>query len=263
MGLIGWLVPTPGTRMSGEPNTPAGREFLNALLEQEGRFEATFWAWISSETSENGPDLLEALGIVLSFLDRIAACRWGCDDSEHNHPERHLATRAYSNARAAVRLLSGGYFAEAVTIFRSLGEAANLMYLLLESEEEREKFRNASESARQKHFGAGEVRRKLEGLGKGIYLNQRPYKALSRSVVHPSTASVSLSHHVSGTSTMGGDDERVATLKCFYALATQICGVLLCGMELLDEPADKMAALQAVTELQDAIEPRMAVLIPE
>ena len=214
-------------RMSGETNTPAGRDFLKGLLDQECRFEAMFWAWISAETPDNDPDLLGALGAVLSFLDRIAVCRWGCDDSEHDHLERHIATRAYSSAKAAIRLLSGGYFGETVTIIRTLGETANLMYLLMESEEERERFRNASESAKGKHFGAGAVRRKLEGLGKDSLLARQPYQALSRSMVHPSTASVSLSHQVSSRSTMGGDDERVATLKGFHVIGTLICSVLL------------------------------------
>ena len=150
--------------------------------------------------------------------------------------------------------MRSGYFAEAIATIRTLGEAVNLMHLLMASKEEREKFLNATESARGKHFGAGEVRKKLEGLGKGIFLAQQPYQALSRSGVHPSTAWLSLTHRVSGTSTMGGEDERVATLKALYVIGTQSCSVLLCGMELLDKPADKQAALQAAAKLQGAID---------
>lgn len=251
-----------GHSLSDEPPDPTGREFLRVLLEHEDRFEARFGTWISTESPANSPDLLDSLGDVLLFLDRMASCHWGC--TVRDHPERHVASSAYSSAKASLRLLRGGYMAEAIATIRTLGEAANLMYLLGESEQERTKFRNASARSREKHFGAGVVRRKLEGLGKGMVLAQQPYQAVSRSMVHPSTVPASMTHHVLWSSTLSEDSgEREAALKALYTTGSLLCTVLLAGMRLFDRPPHDQAALQAAARLQAALDSRMVVLMEE
>jgi hypothetical protein len=83
-----------------------GAEFIKLLekLENDG------FARSSDQLPEMGkaaPQTLEHLGTVLSLLDRLASCHWGCKGGDH--VAEYLAGRCCSSARASLRLLRHGY----------------------------------------------------------------------------------------------------------------------------------------------------------
>ncbi len=59
-----------------------GREYLGLTWEQEESCQRVTDEWFPT-AGVKAPDCLDNLGIVLSFLDRLATCWWGCRGGEH------------------------------------------------------------------------------------------------------------------------------------------------------------------------------------
>jgi hypothetical protein len=114
---------------------PDGLEFLRAVWAQEDECASTTDRVIS-DFGKSAPKTLQHLGTVLSYLDRVSTCHWQCfGGDESDHRVEYLLGRAYSRSRAALRLLRLGFYDEALSLTRMVGESANLLLLfLLDSE---------------------------------------------------------------------------------------------------------------------------------
>src|SRR5262245_7319979 len=62
----------------------------------------------------------ENLGTLLSLLDRMASCFWGCHGKEHVFED--LVGRAVSASLAALRLIEFGHYDEALALIRGIAE---------------------------------------------------------------------------------------------------------------------------------------------
>ena len=144
---------------SSNPKIPIGTEFLDLLRQQERSCEASFDSWLP-HAGKKAPQTIETLGTVLSYLDRIASCWWGCDGGDHQ--QERLVGRAASNARAALLLIRAGYYDEALGVVRQIGELVNLLWLFMNSNESLLEWRNANENVRRRSFSAVRVRERLE-----------------------------------------------------------------------------------------------------
>ena len=64
--------------MSENRDGPVGRAYLEDARNLERSREVLFEQWLASDVTVDAPDILEALGTVLSFLDTIQTCPFGC-----------------------------------------------------------------------------------------------------------------------------------------------------------------------------------------
>ena len=240
--------------MENRQKIPTGREFLSAVREQEEQFQVIFEEWAAADIDFGTADLLERLEAALSYLDCVPRCRWGCEDSGADHLEKHIIARTSSNARVAIRLSMFGYLSEAFAITRSMGEVANLMHLFRASEDSLEMYRNASASGRNKHFSAGKVREKLDGLNVGSFMDRELYGNLSREFVHTSANWSPLSHSISEAPETRRQDELEGVLIILMGVANWVSTALSFVNRLNEQEEDKLDALVANKELLDALD---------
>src|SRR5436853_7570679 len=76
---------------------------------------------------EKAPVCYEVLGMTLALLDCAAGCYWGCARGDHRL--EYLVGRSANSAYAAINLAMKGYYDQALSLARTLGEIANLLSL--------------------------------------------------------------------------------------------------------------------------------------
>ncbi len=109
---------------NGISKLPRGQQFLDLLSAQEERCLAETRSHLP-DLGKTAPKTIEHLGTVLSMLDRVASCSWGCAGGDH--VAEFVVARCTNTARASLRLLNHGYYDESLSMTRSLAEAANLL----------------------------------------------------------------------------------------------------------------------------------------
>ena len=232
------------------PKIPIGAEFLDLLRQQERICEASFDSWLP-HAGKKAPQTTEALGTVLSYLDRIASCWWGCDGGDHQ--QERLVGRAASNARATLLLLRAGYYDEALGVVRQIGELANLLWLFMNSDESFLEWRSANEKVRRRSFSAVRVRERLEGIGVLMPMDETLYGRLSGMSIHANPETTPQSHSVLAIPTMGAYFQEVGALVVLNHLASLAGFALWFGSTLLQQPADQVIALKAARRLVESI----------
>jgi hypothetical protein len=160
---------------------PVGDEFLALAATGEQACE--------KHTLESGkrlgrkaPECRHLLGTVLSMLYREACCFYGCVPDDHL-PQR-IAGRITSNALSSFRLLVRGYYDESFNLTRSIGEAANLLFLCTFRREEFERWRNANDRDRWNMFKPAMVRASLKKAGLPVPIDDERYRLLCSIAVH-------------------------------------------------------------------------------
>jgi hypothetical protein len=106
---------------------------------------------------------LHALGTMLSFLDRLALCAWGC--SRGDHVLEYITGRVVGYSQSAFMMAKAGLYDEALLIVRSAGEIANLFTLFSANSPSFSEWKTLPEKQRKSNFGPGTVRRKLASIG--------------------------------------------------------------------------------------------------
>ena len=239
--------------MNENPDRPVGRAYLEDVRNLERNREVLFEEWLASDVTVDAPDILEAIGTALEFLDTIQTCPFGCQLNDGSHLELHFLARANSNAKAAMRILLTGYFAEASALIRSLSEIDDLLRLFLLSRESFEKFRNASEGVRGGQFGPAQVRHQLNVHLEGnfpVESNREYYQLLSRSFAHffsTGNYSHNASEMCADAGGLGlesvGRPEMMATLMALNLIANSVSTALLFAVPILDSNERRWAAL--------------------
>lgn len=108
----------------------------------------------------------ENLGTLLSLLDRMASCYWGCHGKEHVIED--LVGRAVSSSRAALRLIEFGHYDDALALTRGIVEIGNLMWLFYIKPDELRDWIDISEKERRSRFSPLGVRKAIEVAGSVI-----------------------------------------------------------------------------------------------
>ena len=122
--------------------------------------------------------LIPSMERVLSYLDAISSCAFGCEQGDH--ALERLLFRCCNRARAAVRLSRLGYYDESLMITRALGEAANLMLLFTIDASVVDAWRRQEKWARS----AVEIRKALEVANHIAAVDQSRYSILSGLAAH-------------------------------------------------------------------------------
>ncbi len=239
--------------MSNETNNsdqfPQGRAFLDLIWSQEDKCEETTAQQIPT-MGVKAAQCLEQLGTVLSLLDRLATCHWGC--REGDHIIEYLVGRGYSSARAGLRLLHFGFYDEALVMARNIGEIANLLFLFFNAPTEFEQWKQASERERRNNYSAYAVRMRLETLGVPLPVDQDRYSYLSGSATHVTPTTKPQSHNIMGQPVLGAFFQEVGVLLALNEIAGTIAIIAISAAKLvqLDDTLRKYIGQEALKLLR-------------
>ena len=150
------------------------------------KFEEECRRRTDSFLAELPPEQVHALrdyDLLLEQLYKFACCFWGCHGKEH--VLEHLAGRCVSSLVSARRLIEAGYYDEALSLIRSVGEIANLLNLFWADNAEIRPWLDSPEKERRRRFSPVQVRRKLGELQTMVPFNDTHYHRLCELSVHP------------------------------------------------------------------------------
>ena len=176
---------------------------------------------------EKVSQLVPRLGTTLSLLDRIASCHWGCGGGDH--VVEYLCGRAVSNGRAALRLATLGLYDESLSLTRSVGEIANLLFLFADSPAELAAWKAISRSDRIRQYGPGAVRGKLAKSSKIVPISLERYQLLCERATHVTPETRPQAHNLYGLPSTGGRFQIAGFLLCLNELALPIAIVSYCA----------------------------------
>jgi hypothetical protein len=128
------------------------------FLERIAQFEtecATATARELPKVGVKGRDCYEALGMTLALMDCAASCYWGCAGGDHRL--EFLIGRATNSAYAALSLATKGYYDQALSSARTLGEIANLLAFFAADRAKIDEWKSADEPTRKRSFSAVRV----------------------------------------------------------------------------------------------------------
>jgi hypothetical protein len=174
-----------------EQVVPEGTEFLKMVADLENRCELETLERLP-QMGKKAPECIRALGTVLSLLDRLSSCWWGCQQGTHTI--ERLVFRSVSLGRASVRLSGFGFYDEALALNRSMCEIANLLCLFKLDADAVKDWAEATPQRRKEAFGPVKVRLRIEGLGHNVPIDEHRYRALSDVALHV-TAPISPQAH--------------------------------------------------------------------
>ena len=217
--------------MEEETTVPEGRDFLQLIWDQEDECEIDTDSRLS-ELGKKAPKCLEYLGTVLSHLDRMSSCWWGCRGGDHRI--EYLCGRATSNARASLRLVRFGFYDEVLVLSRGLGEIANLMQLFVCDPGSFNEWKNASPTIIRKEFSPVKVRVKIESTTLSPIINKDRYGLLSERATHVHPETTPQMHNVYEQPVAGAKLQDAGILICMNELALPICIIALYSAKLLN-----------------------------
>ena len=188
--------------------------------------------WQSALTlGEKAPVLLQALDVLLSYLERMATCFGGCRGGDHR--AEFLTGRAVSSCQAALLLMGNGYYDEALAMIRGLGEVANLMSLFATDASEFERWKLLDEETRRRDFAPVQVRRRLEERAGALVVDKLLYKALSGFSIHASPNSLPQAHGEHGNASIGPFYQEAGFLLCLNELARSMALIGIFSAKLI------------------------------
>ena len=202
---------------------PVGFDFLELAARQEDACEATTASRIR-HLGKQAPACFENLGTVLSLLDRVGSCFWGCRGGDHILEA--LAGRVCSSSRAALRLLQFGFYDESLSLSRSIGEIANLLLLFNQEAEAFREWQQLDEQRRKRRFSPAAVRLHLEKIERDksidlhlLTVDRQQYGALSEVATHPTPQTKPQVHNPLEAPCLGGVFQEAGVVVALQELA--------------------------------------------
>ena len=180
------------------PNLPDnwnGLSFLDHITRLEEECSAIGKAQVA-HLGKRAPDCYEALGMSLALLDCAAGCWWGCKGGDHRL--EYLIGRAANSAYAAILLLQRGYYDQALSSARGLGEIANLLFLFVIDNSLIDAWKTANVVTRRRDFSPVKVRLALEIKNAPIPIDKERYRLLSGYSIHVEPDAIPQSHDKGG-----------------------------------------------------------------
>jgi len=191
---------------------------------------------------KKAPRTLEQLGTVLSILERVGSCWWGCRGGDHV-PE-YLVARCCSSAFAALTLAQHGFYDEALSLARNLGELANLMFLFAFDDTKFKTWKHADENARLRSFSPVKVRLTLQNAQIPIPIEQDHYQRLSGVATHASPSGRPQLHNPTGRPSLGGLFQDAGFLVCLNEIAYVVGIIATSTVRLADVSRDRRRMLK-------------------
>jgi hypothetical protein len=226
-------------------DVPSGSAFFEAIALAETGCIAESVAGVP-KLGTSVPLTYECLGNVLSLLYREASCQFGCPGGDHLC--QRITARVVSMSLASLRLALSGYYDESLSLTRSVGEIANLVFLFAARPAVLEEWRVADEPTRRKEYAPVKIRLKLEAMGLKPPVEADRYSRLSEVGTHvvPALAPQAFNEH--GRSTLGARFQYEGLMVALNELGTATAEAAGCLSALL--PVDeRRIALQREAEV--------------
>ena len=188
---------------------------------------------------------LGGLGDLLSLMECIGACRWGCAGG--SHVLEHQVARAASFGLSSCRLMLFGHYDESLALTRSIAETGNLMMLFYMRPEEIQRWLNFSPSRRPREFGPARVRIELEKLEMKPPTNEGHYRLLCGVGVHPTPDTQTQAYGEIPVPTMGGRPQERAQRVCINELAHSVATVGGPAVKLMPIPRERAESVVDAT----------------
>lgn len=195
---------------------PEGTDFLEFARSHQDKCESRTDSLLP-EVGGNSAETLDRLGTVLSLLNRVATCHWGCHEREHTL--EYLAGWATSSALAALRLTKYGHYDEAISLIRSIAELGNLLQLFLSDIEHFEEWKSLPEKKRVRQFSPGRVRKKLEESDAVVPTDREKYSTMCERGVHATPGTIPQNHDSELNPTLGGYYQEEGLKICLNELS--------------------------------------------
>jgi hypothetical protein len=183
---------------------------------------------------ERASALIQALGVLLEYLKQAATCCGGCRNADHR--AELLTARTVSSCQAALLLMTNGYYDEALSIIRSLGEIVNLMAMFVCNVSEFERWKAVDEKTRRREFSPVKVRLWLEKNNGPLVINQNLYGFLSSYSTHASPDVLPQNHNKHNKAIIGPIFQEAGLLLCLNELARSMAFVGVFSTKLIGVP---------------------------
>ncbi len=206
---------------------PQGLAFLKLVSDQEDACEALSRQRLP-DLGTKAPLCLEHLGTVLSLLDRVASCFWGCRGGDHL--VEYLAGRVCSPSRAALKLLLFGFYDESLSLTRSVGEVTNLLFLFNQDAAALAGWQGPTKKQRRDNFSPVKVRIRLESLGAPVLIDETRYSELCEVATHVTPQTKPQAHNPLGMPFAGSGFQEAGLIVALNELA------LATGLALISLP---------------------------
>ena len=216
-----------------EKDIPTGLAFLELMRALEKRSVDDTWRALP-KLGKRLPIAVKSMGTVLSYLDRIASCFWGC--SHDDHRLQYLVGRVTTLTHSALLLAASGHYDEALSLIRILGEVTNLLSLFSADGNELDAWKKLDEKARWDHFRPYKVRNRLEALNAPYVIDRDRYAMLSSISVHAGPDFLPNSQNDQGRAVLAPRFEIVGLMICVNELARCIALISVTATSLIDVP---------------------------
>jgi hypothetical protein len=183
------------------------------------------------------PECYEALGMTLALLDGAATCFWGCSHGDHR--VEYLIGRAANSAYAGLSMAKRGYYDQALSIARVLGEIANLLALFVADSTQEEVWKTLDEQQRRQNFSAIKVRLSLEKLSAPIAVDKDRYGRLSGYSIHADPNSMPQAHNPLGQAVTAPVYQEEGLFLALNEIALPVAFIAVYAPKLLRYPADR------------------------
>jgi hypothetical protein len=217
-----------------EKDLPRGMDFLRLMRALEQLSAEDTWKALPT-LGKKLPAAVEAMGTVLSYLDRIASCFYGC--SHDDHRLQYLVGRVTTLAHSALLLTAAGHYDEALALIRVLGEVTNLLSLFDSDKAELEKWKTLRGNQHWNYFRPYKVRGRLDNLKKApSAVDSERYSMLSSVSVHIGPDSMPNAQNDEGRARLAPRFEEAGLMVCINELARCIAIISVTATSLIDTP---------------------------
>lgn len=215
---------------AASPRIPEGLEFLDLAWDLEHQCESYTRQRIET-LGTKAPKCFRDMGTVLSFLDRMATCWWGCKRGDHI--VECLIGRVASSAHASLGLMLRGYYDESLSITRSIGEIANLFALFASDGVAFERWKCSDKRTRLSEFSPFSVRKALENLSVKPPVEKERYSLLCEVGTHVTPQTKPQAHNIIDLpASLGGRFQEEGLFLCLNELALSIVLATLYATQL-------------------------------
>jgi hypothetical protein len=217
-----------------------GGEFLQRAAKIEDECEKFSDAQVQSEMGVKAPECLEKLGTILAEADAIGSCLWSCPAEGFDaHTIQYVVGRASGFGLAIMRLSRFGFYDEALSLVRSLGEIANLLMLFRLDSAAMADWKSSDSSVRRSRFRPTQVRDRILKLKGFVPMDSPKYHRLCELSTHPVPELRPQLFNPHGILSLGATFQQAGVLVVLNETAYLEALIVLLGAKLCNIPKDR------------------------
>ena len=230
-------------------SVPTGRDFLRLIWRLDEKVQRTTDKRIA-KLGRKAPGCFAGLGTAQTQLHLLASCFYGCRGGDH--VIEYLSGRVCGLARSSIRLLRFGFYDEALTLTRSVGEIANLVQLFELEGGAFTEWKSSTRVVRLRKYGPAAVRKRLEELGASPGLTQDWYGLICERATHPTPLTKPNAFNPIGVPLASPQVQDAGVLVCLNELGQALCHYIVHALALLN--VDKDIRLGVLNEVRSLAE---------